>query len=266
MSAVVYPESEEELVNVVKLLSLNDLPYIVVGKMANILFKDQVYDGIVVKSDKIAKYTVAENRICASCGASVGKLIREMSKRDLGGMEGLCGIPGTVGGMLRQNAGAFGYEISDTFIEAVCYDPQAKAVRVMSRSDMSFAYRDCILSKEKLIILNATFELVQKKQSQILDEIRMYREKRIQSQPYEFPSLGSVFKRYNGTSAAYYIDRAGLKGFSIGGACVSTKHAGFIVNTGGATAFDYLRLIDHIKTKVNMLFGIELEEEIEIVQ
>ena len=180
-------------------------------------------------------------------------------------MEGLFGIPGTVGGMVRQNAGAFGYEISDRFKCATCYHPYTQSISNYSKDDMQFSYRDSILRNNSAILLNATFELIEKKRNDILAEIAEYKERRVTTQPLEYPSLGSIFKRYNGISAGYYIDRAGLKGHCIGGACVSSKHAGFIVNKGGATAEDYLKLIEYVKDKVYSVFGIELEEEIEVI-
>ena len=114
-------------------------------------------------------------------------------------------------------------------------------------------------------MIKATFELIHKKYDDIIEEIADYKNRRLTSQPLEYPSIGSVFKRHNGISAGFYIDKAGLKGYKIGGACVSKKHAGFIINEGGATAQDYLKLIDYVKERVFTEFSIELEEEIEII-
>ena len=184
---------------------------------------------------------------------------------DMGGLEGLFGIPGTVGGMVRQNAGAFGYEVKDRFVLARCYFPDTGDIAELSPRDMEFTYRGSILSRKGAILLCATFDFIYKKRDEILREIREYRDKRLLTQPLDKPSLGSVFKRHQGVGAGYYIDKLGLKGFSIGGACVSDKHAGFIINTGGATADDYLKLVDYVKSAVYSAFGIELEEEIEII-
>ena len=239
--------------------------YVVLGRMSNILFKDTFFNGVVVKTTKINGYTKAENAITASCGSSLSMFMRKLAELDLGGMEGLIGIPGTLGGMIKQNAGAFGYEMSDRFICATCFIPSEGKVRVFSKDDMRFSYRKSALCEEHAVLIKATLGLIHKKYAEIIEEISEYKNRRLSSQPLEYPSLGSVFKRHNGISAGYYIDKAGLKGYRIGGACVSQKHAGFIINNSGATAQDYLRLIEHVKKRVFSEFSIELEEEIEII-
>ena len=263
--AVVYPDDETKTIEIVSRLAEYGLPYIVVGGFSNLLIKNGYYNGVVVKTDKIATKTLAENRMTIGCGVRMGSAIMKMASFDLGGMEGLAGIPGTVGGMVKQNAGAFGYEISDRLTEAVCYLPKENKVKRLSKSDMEFSYRHSILTDRSLVLLSATFDLVPSSRDDILAKIRAFRQKRIETQPIEYPSLGSVFKRHNGTSAGFYIDKSGLKGFSIGGAQVSQKHAGFIVNKGGATADDYLKVVEYVKKRVCAEFGIELKEEIEIV-
>ena len=263
--AVAYPDDEEKLVKIVKALKDADVPFVVMGRMSNVLFKNDTYNGVIIKTAKINTNTVAEGKITLSCGTTLGGIIRRLADKNLGGMEGLSGIPGTVGGMVKQNAGAFGYEISDRFTEAVCYCPISNKIRKMSKDDMQFSYRDSILKKQNLILIRATFMLVQKARDEVQREIDEYRTKRLLTQPTDYPSLGSTFKRHLGIGAGYYIDKAGLKGHSIGGVRVSEKHAGFIINAGGATADDYLRLIECIKQRVYAEFGIELEEEIEII-
>lgn len=263
--AVIYPQSAEKLIKSVRIMSYMNVRYIIAGRMSNLLFKDGLYDGVIIKTDKIDRYTLADDIMSLSCGAMLYRPISEAARRDLGGMEGLCSIPGTVGGMIRQNAGAYGYEIADRLLEAWCFDPEADSFSRISHDEMNFSYRQSILSKKRMIILNAIFKMIPKSRERIFEEIAEYKEKRRASQPYEHPSLGSIFKRHCGVSAGYYIDRAGLKGTSVGGAAISEKHAGFIVNKGGATADDFLSLIELVKTRVYDLFGIELEEEIEII-
>ena len=233
--------------------------------MSNVLIKERLYDGVLIKTTEIISKTEAENRITLSCGASLVAELRPMASRGLGGLEGLWGIPGTVGGMVKQNAGAYGYETADRLIGATCYVRSAHTVTRYTKEELNFAYRDSLLSDKNFVLLNATFELVPKLREDVLSEVKDYALKRRASQPIEYPSLGSVFKRYNGVSAAYYIDGAGLKGYAVGGARVSEKHAGFIVNSADATADDYLRLIDYVKERVMTVFGIELKEEIEII-
>lgn len=262
---VAYPDNEEKLINVIRTLRNTDVPYIVIGRMSNVLFRKGTYNGVIIKTTKIKTNNVAENRITLSCGITPGGIIRQLADKSLGGMEGLCGIPGTIGGMVRQNAGAFGYEISDRFTEAICYCPNSNEIRRMLKDEMQFSYRDSILRKQDLILIRATFTLVQKTREEVIAEIDKCMAKRILTQPIESPSLGSTFKRHLGIGAGYYIDKAGMKGYSIGGAQVSDKHAGVIINSGDATSDDYLRLIEHIKQKVYAEFGIELEEEVEII-
>ena len=263
--AIAYPESEEKLVDLISRLNDIGAKHIVLGKMSNVLIKNGKYDGVIVKTHKINKYNLAENILTLSCGASLSGATQKMVAFDLGGMEGLIGIPGTVGGMVRQNAGAFGYEIADRFKYAICYLTTTQNTVKLSKDDMQFAYRDSILAHARATLISATFELIPKRRDDVVDEINVYRIKRLETQPVTKPSLGCVFKRYNGVSAGYYIDKAGLKGCSVGGACVSRKHAGFIVNNGGATATDYLSLIEYVKERVFHEFNIELEEEIEII-
>lgn len=263
--AIAYPDSEEKLVDLITRLNDIDAKYIVLGKMSNVLIKNGKYDGVIIKTHKINKYNVAENILTLSCGACMGGIARKMATLDLGGIEGLIGIPGTVGGMVRQNAGAFGYEIADRFKYAICYLPTTQNTVKLFKDDMQFAYRDSILAHAKATLINATFELIPKRYKDIVDETNSYRIKRFETQPVAKPSLGCIFKRNNGVSAGYYIDKAGLKGYSIGGACVSRKHAGFIINNGGATTDDYISLIEYVKEKVFNEFNIKLEEEIQII-
>ena len=263
--AVIYPPDEISFVRVVDLLYRSQVPFVVLGGMSNVIAKNGFYNGVVVKTDKMQTKNVAEKQAVLSCGIRLGKTIHDLAIQGLGGMDGLCGIPGTVGGMVKQNAGAFGYCISDRFISAKCYLPSMNEIVSFNKEDMEFAYRKSILLKKQAILLSATFELLHGDSQAILANISAIRDRRKKTQPIEYPSLGSVFKRHGDTGAGYYIDKAGLKGASIGSARVSEKHAGFIINAGGATADDYLKLVDYVKSKVYLTFGIELEEEIEVI-
>jgi UDP-N-acetylmuramate dehydrogenase len=246
-------------------LTEHGIPFKVIGGMTNLLIKNGWYNGVVVKTDKIQAKSLAESKLTVSCGSRLSAIIRSMASVGLGGMEGLSGIPGTLGGMVRQNAGAFGYEIADRFISADCYLFEQRELITLDKADMRFSYRDSVLSNGNAVLISATFDLLPMRSEEIFSKIREFAKIRRATQPIEFPSLGSVFKRHDGQSAGFYIDRAGLKGAFVGGAAVSEKHAGFIVNKGGATADDFLALIDKVKTKVHADFGIELEEEIEII-
>ena len=262
---IVYPTEERKLIDVLSYLSKQGIPYIVVGGMSNVLFKCGRFDGVVVKTTKFATNNEAENITELSSGVHLGGVIRRMSHRGLGGLEGLCGIPGTVGGMVKQNAGAFGYETADRLLWAKCYSISDGQVHILSNREMQFSYRKSILDCKDLILISAAFEFIPGHKADIIESLNSYRARRSSTQPTNCPSLGSTFKRVNGVSAGYYIDKAGLKGYTIGGAQISSKHAGFVINTGGATADDVLRIIDYAKSRVYDSFGIELEEEIEII-
>ena len=246
-------------------LDKNSISFVVVGRMSNVLFKHRYYDGVLIKTTEIKNKIKAEQQIEVLCGNTIPDITHCGAEVDLGGFEGLFGIPGTIGGMIRQNAGAFSYEISERFINATCYLVRERSLRKFTKEEMRFAYRESVLKDKNIILLGATLSFLPKGRDEIYAEIREYAKRRRDSQPIELPSLGSTFKRCNGLSAGYYIDEAGLKGYSIGGAQVSLKHAGFIVNQGGATAEDYIKLINCIKSKVYAAFGVELEEEIEII-
>ena len=246
-------------------LRLAEFPFVIAGRMSNVLFRKPLYDGVVIKTTNYRTKNEAENTVTLSCGSTLRETIRDMASKDLGGMEGLFGIPGSVGGMVKQNAGAFGYEIADRFVSADCYFVSRNQISTVTKKDMEFEYRNSALSSKETILLSATFSFVHKRRSEIFEEIADYTSQRRQKQPIAMPSLGSVFKRCEGIGAGYYIDKAKLRGHRVGGAEISGKHAGFIVNAGGATADDYLALIELAKERVYNLFGIELQEEIEII-
>ncbi len=262
---IVFPDSYDKIKDVLKYLSDRCISFLVIGNLSNVIFKDDFYDGAIIKTTKLRCKNEAEYYIELSSGLIFSSVIRQLSMKNKGGFEGLCGIPGTVGGMLKQNAGAFGFETSDNFLYADLYDLSRSETVRYSKSDMCFSYRHSVLFDERLIVLSAAFSLVDIPREKINSDISDYIEKRRRTQPLSEPSLGSVFKKVDGVSAGYYIEKAGLKGYKIGGACVSAKHAGFIVNSDAATAKDILSLIEFVKERVYADFGIELEEEIEII-
>ncbi len=262
----VYPKDEEELIELVRLAENENIKYRVLGRMSNALIKNDYYDGIIIKTTKIDTKSLAENEVELSCGASLSGSIKELAALSLGGLEGLCGIPASVGGAVRQNAGAYGFSVSDRFISSRAFDTQDKRIKLLTLHDMCFKYRDSILSSGRYILLSARLALVPMESCEILLRIDGYMKRRRLSQPYELASLGSTFCRHNGIGAGYYIDEAGLKGLSVGGAEVSHKHANFIVNRGGATASDVISLMNTVSERVYEKFGIDLRPEIEIIE
>lgn len=258
---VAMPLTVDEAVALARTLYVNNILHRFVGGMSNTMPSSNYYDGVVVNLRKISRKTVAENYVTAECGTRLSSMVRALYRNSLGGMEQLFHIPGTLGGAVCGNAGAHGLEISDVFIRGDFYSPERDAVLTFTRDEMNFSYRYSRLKEESMILLNATLAAVPTVVDEIDRRIEHFRKLR-QNQPMGEKTLGSTFKRVSGVSAGYYIDRAGLKGLSVGGASVSKVHAGFIVNRGDATVFDVLRLIEIIKTRVLSKFGITLEEEI----
>ena len=262
---VIYPEDENEFTDVLDCLNRTEIPYRVLGRLSNVLFREFYYDGVIVKTDKIDSVDIKENLLTLGCGCFFPTVVKRIAEEDLGGFEGLSGIPGSVGGMIKQNAGAFGYRISDRLMECTAYDVANSRLTALDSADLHFGYRTSVIGDEKYVVISAKFKAESMIKQEIYSMINEYSGIRRSAQPINEPSLGSVFKRFDGIGAGYFIDRLGLKGFSLGDAMISTKHAGFIVNGGNARSSDVLKLIDYIKTRVLAEFGITLEEEIEII-
>ena len=257
------PSSLEKLINLVEFLKSENIAYKVAGGMSNLLSCNAFFNGVLIITTKCNKYTVAERILTLECGVRISKMIYTASKLSLGGMESLCGIPGTVGGMVRSNAGAYGKSVSDFLLAATLYSPDDKKIRTLTSSEMDMSYRHSRLSDSKEILLTADFLLQKCEEKEVLMRIREITEKRRASQPTDMPSLGSIFKRCADVPISLLIDKLGLKGVKIGGAQVSEKHAGFIINSGNATAVDVLSLISYLKDRIYREYGFVPEEEIE---
>ena len=262
--ALAEPKDTSELIEIIDLCCDNRIPYRVIGRMSNTMPRGERYPGVLIRTTEIKGCRLGEAKVYAECGCSLSSLVRLGMEQGLGGIEALYHIPGTLGGAVFGNAGASGTEICDIFISGRVYDPNERRILCIDNEQMRFSYRKSALCEGARVFLDGELRLVEKSREEILSLIEAHRIKR-QNQPKGVKTLGSTFKRAGGVSAGYYIDRAGLKGFSIGGAEVSRVHAGFIVNRGGATAEDVLRLIEHIKTRVFECFDILLEEEIQIL-
>ena len=258
---IAYPEDTESMCRLISLASSVGASYRVVGGMTNILPSDDGFVGLVISTVRLNRMERTENLLYAECGALTSGAVLHMADEGYGTAEGLASIPGTVGGAVMGNAGAFGVEISELFTEGTFFSPSTGFV-VFKKKDLSFGYRTLTLPYDDLVFLSGVFEFREKSRNEIMAKILENREKRKATQPLGKPSLGSIFKAVNGVGAGYYIDKAGLKGFSVGGARVSEKHAGFIINEGGATSFDVKALIKIIKTRVREHFGVKLTEEI----
>lgn len=254
----VYPCDGLSLARVIGLLK--DEKSVVLGGATNVLFPDGDYDGTVIATSKAEDVMRRGDKIYCSAGARLPDVVKKCAGYALSGMEQLSGIPGTVGGAITMNAGAFGREIAElvTRVDAVTRDGRVVS---FNADALGAGYRHTQISAKGLTVLGAEFSLVPSSSKEVKTCIDGFALRRSESQP-KGRSLGSVFKRADGISAGYYIERAGLKGKRIGGAEISQKHAGFIINTGEATSADFVYLSELAKKAVYDKFGIELEYEV----
>lgn len=258
------PTSEDELLEAVKLCSENSLPYLIIGNGSNLLVTDKGIRGVVIKLGRdFAKIDVEGNVISAQAGALLSATANAALKAELSGMEFAAGIPGTVGGAVCMNAGAYGGELKDIIKEVRVLDKDE--VKTLSNTQAGFVYRGSRVMNEGMIVLSAVFELEKGSKEDIRSLMDDYSQRRKSKQPLDKPSAGSTFKRPEGDFAGRLIEAAGLKGCSIGGAKVSDKHCGFIINDGGASSTDILELIDFVRKKVYESSGVMLEPEVRII-
>lgn len=260
----VYPESSDELVNALRVLKAYDLRYEVLGNCSNILFGFERFEGALIFTDRIAGLRISGNRMVAGAGRSLTGMALAAAEASLSGLEFAYGIPALLGGAVYMNAGAYGGQISDVLEYSIAYDPERdETVRI---DEHFFAYRHSIYMERPLVCLEAGFVLSKGEEPLIRAAMRKNMDSRIEKQPLDLPSAGSYFKRPEGHFAGKLIEDCGLKGMSVGGAQVSRKHAGFIVNTGSATAEDILELEEKIKEIVMSRFGVELEREVRLIK
>jgi UDP-N-acetylmuramate dehydrogenase len=256
-------EDKKELIRAIKVSQESDIPFFVLGNGSNILFSDKGFNGLVIKIN-LKKIEIKDNKIVCESGVSLNKLVKELSENGLAGFEWATGIPGSVGGAIRGNAGAFGRSITDNIVEVEVL--KKNKIRNYSKEELVLGYRDSIFKKNKdLVIISGSFVFEKDKVENIKEKMNKYLEYRKENHPISFSSAGSVFKNPEGKSAGELIEKCGLKGKKIGGAKISEKHANFIINIDGASSKDVLDLIFLVKKEVKNKFGIELEEEIELV-
>lgn len=257
--------SIDELITGIELCKKMKIPYLVIGNGSNLLVKDGGIEGVIFSLGKRAsKVTVEGNKITAQAGAMLSLVANSACDNSLTGMEYEAQIPGTVGGAVVMNAGAYGGEIKDIITEAKVLLDDGNVV-MWSKDDLQLSYRHSRLMDENVIVLEATFELADGEQSEILAKMEDFKQQRVSKQPLDLPSAGSTFKRPDGYFAAKLIDDASLRGYQVGGAQVSEKHTGFVVNKGGATASDILSLMNDVSEKVFKDFGVKLEPEVRII-
>ena len=258
----VTPESVTQIQEVVSLCRDMNIPLHVIGNGSNILVGDDGVDGVVLALfNTFSDYEIKDNVITAQAGMSLIKLAVIALREGLTGMEFASGIPGSVGGAVYMNAGAYDGQMKDVVTSVTVLD-EAGDIRILGRDELDMGYRTSTVAKHNMIVLQVIIELKAGDKEQIKDRMNQLSELRKQKQPLEYPSAGSTFKRPEGCFAGKLIADAGLKGYSIGGAAVSEKHAGFVVNMGGATAKDVVELTDYIKKRIIEQFGVTLELEI----
>lgn len=253
--------SAEAAGELVKYLRKNEIRYTVIGRGSNLIVSDKGYEGVVLHfGNSISDVEISGNIIKAGSGASLAEVCKKAQQAGLSGMENLYGIPGSVGGGLYMNAGAYGSEMKDVVISAEYID-EAGVLCEISKEDMSLSYRHSIFSERNCIITSVTFELTAGDCNIIKEAMAECMKKRTSKQPLEYPSAGSTFKRPEGSYASLLIEQCGLKGMFVGGAMVSEKHSGFVINTGGATCADVLELCGKVTEIVKEKTGYSLELE-----
>lgn len=255
---LIFPKTKEELINLLKYLKETNQKYLILGNGSNIIFKDDYFNGIIIILSKLNELNIKDNIIEVGAGYSLQKLSLEVCNLGLTGLEFACGIPGHVGASIAMNAGAYNNSLSEV-VESVEVINEDFELVTMKKEELGFAYRDSIFKRNKnFIIVSAKIKVEQGNKEEILEKINKRRTKRLETQPLEMPSAGSVFRNPENNHAGALIEQANLKGYSIGGAKVSEKHANFIINNGGAKGIDIVRLIEKVQEDVKNKFNVDL--------
>ncbi|MCR4252655.1 UDP-N-acetylmuramate dehydrogenase [Streptococcus uberis] len=261
---LVFPRNRLELTRVVKYANNHSIPWLVLGNASNLIVRDGGIRGFVIMFNKLNTVTVDGYTIEAEAGANLIETTKVAKFHSLTGFEFACGIPGSVGGAIFMNAGAYGGEIANIFLSAKVLTPEGD-IKTMTAREMAFGYRHSAIQKSGDIVISAKFALKPGDFEQISQEMNRLNYLRQLKQPLEYPSCGSVFKRPEGHFAGQLIMEANLKGYRIGGVEVSEKHAGFMINVDHGTAKDYEHLIAHVIETVEHNSGIRLEREVRII-
>lgn len=260
----VTPKSTEALTQAVALCRDFGIPCTVIGNGSNLLVSDQGWRGAVISTEKLQNFSVSRTRIWAEAGIPLARLANQAKDAALTGLEFAGGIPGTLGGALVMNAGAYGGEMKDVLVWADLLSPDGTVHR-KTAEELKLGYRTSCIPKENLIVLAAELDLKEGDQEAIRGRMEELAAQRKAKQPLEYPSAGSTFKRPPGYFAGKLIDDAGLRGFRVGGAAVSEKHCGFVINRDQATAEDVINLCREVKHRVKQQTGVELELEIKLL-
>lgn len=263
---IVFPDEISKIKEVIDFCKNENITFFVIGNGSNLLVKDEGIHGVVIKlGHRFGKIEIDGEYILAYAGATMPTLSQLAKKNSLKGLEFACGIPGTIGGGVKMNAGAYGSQISDILYE-VTYMDEREEIKTIKNKDCSFGYRKSIFTiNPNYVILSAKFKLERGNIDEIENKMKENSLARKTKQPLEYPNFGSVFKRPEGYFVGKLVDDAGLRGYKIGGAQVSTKHTGFIVNVDNATCKDVLDLIGYVQTTVYNKFNVKLTPEVIII-
>ena len=261
---MVFPDSADKIIEVLNYLRSSGIRYYIIGKGSNLLCSDSGFDGVILNTTKYDSLCVINDHIICSSGISLSRLCRAALDNSLSGLECEYGIPGSVGGAVYMNAGAYGGEIKDS-VFSVTHITAGGELETVYRNKLDFGYRHSYYSDKDLFILKTEFALNKADREEIRNKMEDLLSRRKAKQPLDLPSAGSTFKRPEGYYAGALIEECGLKGYSIGGAQVSVKHAGFVVNTGNATCSDITALIDYCRKTVYEKTGVTLEPEVKYI-
>ena len=258
-------QNTDEIIALIEYCKQNSIPYMIIGNGSNMLVGDKGIRGVVIQVGKaMNNITIDKETVTAQAGVLMSTLANAILKAELSGFETLSGIPGTLGGGIYMNAGAYGGELKDV-IDTVTYIDESGEIITKPNEELDLSYRHSMFETGEYVILSAVLKLKKGSYEEIKAAMQDYNKRRSDKQPISMPSAGSTFKRPEGYFAGKLIQDSGLMGYSIGGAQVSEKHAGFVVNKGGATAADVLALIKHIQDTVEEKFGVCLEPEVRLI-
>ena len=254
--------SEEKLRNILLALKRYELPYFVLGNGSNLLVSDEGYDGVMVYlGEEFSEVEITGTQMRAKAAALLGKVARKAMEEGLAGLEFAAGIPGSLGGGVVMNAGAYGGELSQVVTKVKAMNPNGEIIE-LEKEQLLLGYRTSIFKIKPFVILEVFMELQKGNKEEILAKIKEYTKARVEKQPLEYPSAGSTFKRPEGYFAGKLIMDAGLRGYRVGDAQVSEKHCGFVINRGNATATEIKTLMENVAKKVKEEFGVDLEAEV----
>lgn len=262
---LIEPNSIDQIQKIINIAKETNTPLTIIGNGSNLLVRDKGIRGIVVVlKDEFSQITVNENILTAQSGSTLRSAAIESFEKDLTGMEAVSGIPGTVGGAIIMNAGAYGTEMKDIVKNVVCIDRDGN-IQNFNNEEMDFSYRHSTASEKDLIVLEVSFELKPGNHEEIIESFKTYDYKRSSRQPLDKNSAGSTFKRPEGHFASKLIDDAGLRGYRVGSAMVSEKHAGFLINIEDSTCENMLHLIEDVQKRVYDKYNVKLEREVKLI-